>query len=660
MNSRKPSAWVIASVVLIIVGGLVLLPGATPRLALAQPPLEPEAPPTINAIADSSIPTSITKDADGYTIWTYEYPGTWCVMYSRIRWPFNLGTQDPSDLSDTTLTLTFGEEPYVLDADGNPRYTDPTWAVALNGDPGAWTDGDFTGAWNVIGAIGTTPTWPYAVPVEQEVPFDHTELIDGENNLWFQQQDFCNCSGLEDCACTCYELSKIQLRAQVELGIKETSPAPDTRNVWPDQRTDSEIRVKFTTLVSETTVNQDTFQVYYFDEDVNKVYADGKIKRLSDVEYAFVPTAALLPGVQYMAQVWGEDDALAHSHDDWVQDLSGGPLEEGRFWVFWTLPDLEVTVKPVQVLEGMTLVVNKPTVLRAYVRWDAPAGVFWKSVAPTVELDDLAIAWVSTAGDDTGAQYWRNLSGNWQPDYDARTALRKREYREFTRIEESYTNRERWIGLDSVNFFGFRPVDTGSYLLTARALVKDSRGRPHAFIGQTTANTAAAPPFNLYLKAVAVGADYGKTGTVDLSTPIYESLRGFKALFPVAATTLDAPSSATPYYTPTTSLWLSDWATEPGGMWPKQYFASGTEPPVPPHHRLPRDGRLRPTRLDAGRRPDVAGGCAARRAGQKRRQPGQLAGDGPRNRPPGALRAHRGTLRRRILRGQTASPAILH
>ncbi|MGC9393400.1 MAG: Ig-like domain-containing protein [Anaerolineae bacterium] len=575
MNSRKPSTWVIASVVLIIAGGLVLLPGATPRLALAQPPLEPEAPPAINAITDSSTPTSITKDADGHTVWTYEYPSSWCVMYSRIRWPFNLGTQDPSDLSETTITLSFGEEPYVLDEDGNPRYTDPTWAVALNGDPGPWTDGAFTGEWNIIGAVGTTPTWPYAVPVEQEVSFDYTELIDGENNLWFQQQDFCNCTDMEDCACTCYELTKLKLRAYVDLSIKGKSPAPDTRNVWPDQgkkAQDSDIRVTFTTLVSPTTVNKETFQVYYLDKDVNKIFADGDVKRLSDTEYVFVPNTKLLPGVKYFAQVWGANDAHAYNRDKWVQDLNGGPLEDGDIWSFWTLPDLEVTIKPVQVLENMALIVNKPTVLRTYIRWDAPEDVFWKHVAPNVEIEDLSIVWVSTGGDDTGAQYWRNTSGNWLPEYNATTAKHKREYREFTREEESYDNWDRWFSKDSINFFGFTPVDNGSYQLTARVLVKDSRGRSHPFIGRTSADTVSTSPFNLYFKAMAVGADYGKTGTVDLSTPIYRSLRGVKAVYPVSAVTFDAPASATPYYTPTTSLWLFDWKTEPGRGWPKEYL----------------------------------------------------------------------------------------
>ncbi len=562
MNSRKLATWILVCVFLMAVSGLAQLPGATARSADDPPPLTLAALTEIGAVAAIGDPASITKDADGYTIWTYKYPDSWCVMYSRIRWPFNLGAQDPTDLSETTLTLTFSEKPYDFDIEGNPRYTDPTWAVALNGKPGAWTDDAFTGEWNVIGAIGTTPTWPDKVPVSQEVPFDYTELIDGENNLWFQQQDFCNCPSLSDCACTCYELNKIQLRARVDLAIKSVSPEPDVRNVWPNQRSDSEIRVKFTTLVSSTTVNKETFQVYYFDTDAYKVYVDGEIKRISDVEFAFVPTAELLPGVQYVAQVWGEDDARGYSHDDWVQDLSGGSLEKGQLWTFWTLPDIQVTVKPVQVLEGMALIVNKPTVLRAFIRWDAHEGVFWKSIAPYVQVEDVVMTWLPPGGTTWTESRWSDMN-QWRPELSPGTVRRKREYREFTSKEESYSLIEKRRLLDSFNYFGFTPADTGMYTFEFAVWVKDSRGRSHAFRGSTTAPAAAENIFPVYLRAVGVGPDYGKTGTVNLSELIRNNLRGMRALYPVPDVRWPAAPSAMAYYSPTTTGWLVDWTVKP-------------------------------------------------------------------------------------------------
>ncbi|MBN2005608.1 MAG: Ig-like domain-containing protein [Anaerolineae bacterium] len=567
MNSHKLSAWPLVSVGLIVFCGLALLPGATARSASTQPPLPPIEMGTtaLHAVTASSDPTSVTKDADGYTVWTYEYPGSWCVMFSRIRWPFNLGVQDPTELSETTLTLTFAERPYVLDEDGNPLYTDPTWAVALNGDPGEWVDGAFTGDWNFIGAVGTVPTWPEAIPVEQEVSFDYTELIDGENNLWLQQQDFCGDSNMEDRACTCYLLTKLKLRAQVELGIAGVSPEPDTRNVWPDQRTDSEISIKFTTLVSPTSVNKETFQLYYFDQDAYKVYVDGEIKRISAVEYAFVPTVELLPGVEYVAQVWGENDAQADGRDDWVQDLSGGPLEDGQFWVFWTLPDIQVTVKPVQVLEGMALVVNKPTVLRAFIRWDAHEGVFWKSNAPTVQVEDVVLTWLPPGSAVWSQARWSD-GDRWLPALTPETARHRREYREFTFKEESYSLIEKRRLLDSFNYFGFTPDDLGMYTFEFAVQVKDSRGRSHTFRGSTSVAAAAENTFPLHIRAVGVGPDYGKTGTVDLSTLIRYNLRGMRALYPVPDVLWPAAPSAMAYYTPTTTGWTVDWVAKPS--WP--------------------------------------------------------------------------------------------
>ncbi len=571
MNHDKSSLWIIVSITLIVLGGLVLLPGATPRSAAAQTP-PPASSTEMGASAAIGDPVSVKKDEEGYTIWTYEYPGSWCVPFSRLRWPFNIGAQDPTDLSETSLTFTFSEKPYDFDSDGNPKYTDPTWAVALNGKPAAWIDGAFTGEWNIIGAIGTIPWWPESIPVEQEVDFDYTELIDGENNLWFQQQDFCHCSGLADCACTCFDLTKVQLRAYAELSIKEVSPAPDTRNVWPDQgkkAQDSEIRVKFTTLVSPTTVSKETFQVYYFDEDVNKVYVEGEVEPISELEFAFVPAAKLLPGVRYVAQVWGENDASAYSHDEWVQDLSGGPLADGQLWTFWTLPDLQVTVKPVQVLEDMALIVHKPTVLRAFIRWDAPEGVFWKSVVPDVLVEDVVVSWLEPGGTTPTQSRWSDAylwwRPEWRPELTPETARHKREYREFTFKEESYSLIEKRRLLDSFNYFGFTPADTGMYNFEFTVWLKDSRGKSHPFKGYASTMAAAENTFPIYMRAVGVGPDYGKTGTVDLSELVRNNLRGMRALYPVPEVNWPAAPSAMAYYSPTTTGLLVDWTAKPWG-----------------------------------------------------------------------------------------------
>ncbi len=570
MNNQKLSVWLIASVFLMLVGGVTLLsaraaPLSDRAVALLATPDAAATSFVAQAIRATGDPVSVEKDADGYTVWTYNYSEPdWCVMFSRLRYPFNLGAQDPSELSNATLQLNFSEREYVVGPEGESVYTDPTWSVSLNGKPGLWQDGVFTGEWNIIGAIATTPTRLDKVPVDQEISFDYRALIDGENNLWFQQGDFCHCSGLADCACTCYELYTLKLRALVALGIREVSPAPDAVNVWPDQHSESLIRVRFTTLVSPTTVNDQTFQVYYFDPDAYKVYVEGKVEPVSEVEYAFTPNEPLLPGVQYIAQVWGEDDAAAHSYGEWVKDIAGGPLEQGRLWTFSTLPALQVKLEPVQVLEGMALVHYKPTVLRAFVRWDTQPEVFWKSNAPDVVIDDVVIKWLPPGGAWEQAR-WSD-GGDWQPDLSAQTARHKREYREFTFKEESYSLLEKRRLLDSFNYFGFTPAEMGVYQFEVTVYVTDSQGKQRPFRTSKTVNVMAENTFPLYMRAVAVGPDYGKTGTVDLSALIQSQIRGMRALYPVPGVNWPNAPSAMAWYTPTTTGWFVDWTQPPS--WP--------------------------------------------------------------------------------------------
>jgi len=564
---------VLLIVVLLLVGGLVLSARAAPSsgqaAALPATPGAAALPFAAQASQATGDPVSVEKDADGYTVWTYDYSaGSWCVPYSRLRWPFNLGAQDPSELSDTKLWLTFAEREYVVGGGGESLYTDPTWSVALNGKPGAWSNGAFTGEWNLIGKIVTPPTRIGKVFVTQEVPFAYDELIDGENNLWLQQHDFCPGSGAPDYACTCVQLTKLQLRASVDLAIQETTPADGTERVAVDQSQDSQIRVKFTTVISAATLNQ-AFQVYYFDQDVNKVYVAGKIKPISNVEYAFVPSAPLLDGVRYVAQVYGEADATAE-HPQWVTDLAGGPLEQGQLWTFSTLPALQVTLDPVQVLSGMALVQGKPTALRTFVRWDTPPNVFWKSNVPNVLIDDVIVSWLPPGG-TVWLQYSWSVDANWVPALNAKTARHKREYRGFTFPEESYSLLEKLSLYDSFNFFGFTPREMGVYQFKVDVIVKDNLGKEHRFPASAQGSVFVEDTtFPVYMQAVAVGSAYGQTGTVDWSAAVRDNLDRLRALYPVARVNWPAAPSAMAYYSPTTTGWTVDWVNPPS--WP--YYPS--------------------------------------------------------------------------------------
>ncbi len=564
MKKQRSVAWILASLCLIILGGLTLLPSATVRLALAQPP-KPEPPTAMDTLApqatsDLGDPTSITMDEEGYTTWTYEYPAADDTTYhpfGAFRWPFDLGTQDTSALSNVTLRLTYFQNGY-----GSPPYEDVMWGVSLNGK----LDNP-----NIVGFIVSNPASHGVRPEVEDIPLSEWDgLRDGENSIDFEPFNYC--PDLSLAQCTVGGPLKLELRALAELAVKEVWPAPDAENVWPEQRSDSEIRVQFTTVVSETTVNEKTFTLTYRDEDLNEVPVPGSIEKLSKKEFRFLPDQDLMPGIRYRARIWGEEEAWEEGYDHWVQDLMGGPLVTGRTWFFWTMPDLQVTVKPVQILENVTLIANRPTVVRTFIRWDRQAGVHERTQVPTVEVDDITLVWINTGGGaGDGTTTWRH-GASWQPAYGPDSAIRKREYRTFTFAEESYDNREKYDALDSVNYYGFAPPEAGQYALTARVLVNDDQGRARPFTGRVTVLAKTAKSISVPMRAVAVGDDYGKSGRVDLSATINNNVRGMRAIYPTSYLAGPLAPGAMAYYSPTTTLWWGDWSTEPGGASPKKYL----------------------------------------------------------------------------------------
>ncbi len=515
---------------------------ATPVVRADTPPPGENVPPAHSAMLQpAAIPiTQVTMDEEGYTLWTTDWGDeSWCVPVSTIRYPFDLGMQDPTKLSDASLILEFSEGLYHHDVQ------DLSWTVALNGSPPE--------DWQSVGAIsgpvgGEKVVWNTTV-----INFDALRLIDGENNIWLQQHDTCPQEpGCTTCACTCINLKRYTLRAGVDLVISKVSPEPDIRNVWPDQREDSEIRVKFTTLVSPTTVNEHTFQVYYRDDKQQPVNISGQVHKLSDVEYAFVPDAPLKDGVRYQARVWGEMDAAAENYAHWVQDLSGGPLENGRHWAFWTLPQLEVRLEPVQVLEDETLVVGKPTALRVFLASaNFHPDVWYKDLWEYVDVEDIQVTWAAPAG-TIGPISWRADASDWHFDYTEETARRFRLNDKATRLASR----------DSVNYYGFTPEEVGTYLIRASVTVRDSHGKPQRFAGVETRNVVQTRWLTVHSRALAVGDDYGKKGVVNLSDVALGYRSGVQAIYPVPNVWLAQPASAVPYYAPIGSL---VWSSAPAG-----------------------------------------------------------------------------------------------
>ncbi|MBN1318560.1 MAG: Ig-like domain-containing protein [Anaerolineales bacterium] len=546
---------------LLVALGLLTIQSPESACGFTQPALVGDRAP---GVADNGVipSTTVSVDEDGYTLWTVDWSSiSWCVPVSTLRYPIDLGTVDPTALSDASLVITFNEGIY------DPDIIDPSWSVGFNGNP--------PGDWSIVGDITGQPShgkiWNTAI-----IPIDPILVIDGENNLWLQQHD--NCPQELDCftcACTCIEISRVILRASAKLLVRSVTPAEGTKNVAVDQRNGSEIHARFSIQPDPESVNADTFTLYYYDDQLNKVFVEGQPRRISETDYAFIPRQALRDGIRYFAQVWGEADALAANREKWVTDLGGFPMEEGKLWSFWTLPKLAVDVIPIQVLETdylSPLIANKPTMLKVFIRWDKKEDVYHLHQTRDVEVEDIILSWSVAGGSQIGASSWKDGDYSWKPDRAPDTAIRKREYRVFTTAEESYDKYEKLASRDSINYFGFIPSEAGSYTISVQVELKDSKGLLQPFRNSVTRNVNAVNQYELYMKLVGAGADYGKSGISDVSIVVNNHVKAMRAIYPVPSVRRPASAGAMSYYKPTTSLWLFDWADEPAWKFPKKYL----------------------------------------------------------------------------------------
>ena len=235
------------------------------------------------------------------------------------------------------------------------------------------------------------------------------------------------------------------------------------------------------------------------------------------------------------------------------------------------MPNLQVSLVPVQVMKSEPLVTDKRTALKTFIRWNSKPNVLPDDQLKDIEIYDIKLV-SSPQNGAVGEAYWRSGNDQWKPIHDKGAAKRKREYLSFTKPDESYTIREKRVSLDSINFTGFTPETEGGYMLLARVDLKDNKGRIRSFGTQMSTSAATAPKYGVYWKAVGVGVDYGKTGTVDLSMPVTENRLSLEDIYPVPSVAVPAAPAAMAYYTPTTWLWLYDWTTEPASDWVKGYL----------------------------------------------------------------------------------------
>ncbi len=556
------------SLILLGIGLLVSLfalpGGALPGSAEGQAPPAQGAQDSggeLLAAAADIPPTTQSVDDDGYITWSVDYSSiAWCVPVSTLRYPLDLGAQDPTELSDAVLTLNYVQRNYIV----SQAAKDASWSVAWNGKP----PDNWQRVGNIKGVI-SPPEGP--ILNTQTITITNKLLQDGENNVWLEQHEVCPTAGCETCACTCVELTGISLRAAPRFKVKIVSPKDLSRNVPFDQGEEHDIRVQFTRPPDPDSLSIDTVELRYYDESMDLVTVSGDIEEISPLEYAFVPDEPLLDGVMYEVEVWGKKDAEAADRSEWVKSETGEPLESSTVWSFWTAPDLQVEVVPVQVLDQAPLIVNKPTALKVFMRWEKKDDVAAVYQLDKVQVDDIVVSWTAVNGSQSGSANWKS-GWLWQPTQTAASAMRKREYREFDQYTNSYNKFEKLASQDSVNFFGFMPLDTGIYEFNVEAILLDHQGRPMSFTFTKGLVAELSRQYKVYVKAAAVGSNYGATGSTNLSASIDDAFSALKAIYPVPSVSRPANASAIPWYKPTTSLWVFNWATEPAWRFPKLYL----------------------------------------------------------------------------------------
>jgi hypothetical protein len=561
-------------------GSTALPPGRSPRAAGDLAPAAPAGAPSIglrdNVVAVRTLaqpdrptacttlpPMEVSEDQEGYVLYARDYRAAncdWCVPVSTVRYPIDLGAQDPTLFGETFLQIEFAEEVYA------GPVKDPTWTVLWNESSEKTTDeGEKDPAFDpevgeITGLLPTgagSPIWTTVT-----MTLDAESVIDGENNIWLKQHDVGSDSNCTTCASTCIRVGRTTLRAAVDMLVVAVSPEADARQVYAADHNSGSLRITFSKPYSETTTNELTVQLSYRNFLGHTMYVEGDVRRLSATELRFDPREDLLDGVKYTAHVWGQEDAEADGRDHWVMSEAGDPLAQGKEWVFWTMPRVIVSVVPVQVIEGQTLIVGKDTALKTFVRWVAPPDVSLADVAPDVEVDDIKLSWEALQG-QSGHKSWKKDYG-WTPSHAPPYTARRREYRSFVTQDTSYDKGEKLWLQDSVNYWNFVPEDEGGYEFTAEVEIRDNLGKVRTFTGIENAIARTMPNFHMDVTAVAVGKLYTATGTIDLSTQIARDWAGLEHLYPIPWAPRPIAPDAVPWYRPSTTLWVWDWSSEGG------------------------------------------------------------------------------------------------
>lgn len=301
---------------------LVLLPaGTNGRAATDRDQFSAELPGTPPPAAAAA------ADDDGYTLWKTD--GTSYCTESDHQLTITLDA-DPEDITDLSLIVSAYDVDYTGDplCEGGPEVD----TVTLNS----------TNLGILRGANDSWSTTRFSVNAASLVQGDNTVYIDTDSTAT---------------GCWCVGIGYVALRGRVgEFQVKTVTPKNRAECVdWESPG----IAAVFSADVDPATVTSNTFTVT---SRWGSTTYDGDLA-VDGSTISFDPSPTLPDkGVEVKVTVKGGENG--------VKAKSGAQLPADYSWTFTTMPKLTVEIIPVQVVDGVNLVHNKPAVVRVRATWD--------------------------------------------------------------------------------------------------------------------------------------------------------------------------------------------------------------------------------------------------------------------------------------------------
>lgn len=445
--------------------------------------------------------SKVHADEDEYTIWGVDV-NSGC-QYSDHNIYIDIDAR-PGDITDLSLTI----HAYDVDFKGSE------WCTAGNEVDKVFINN------NSLGVLtGADSSWSINIfPLERGMINGASATAATGTNHIFIDTDAINTG------CWCVGIGRVEIKGKVGFQIDKITPKPDTRNIdWENPG----ITVTFNTPYNQTTLNNQTFKVFYWGKQ-GKVYVPGQIEYTSTTKATFKPQSGKLKdGLYHVAEILGKTDAQAAGLSQWVKGPSGKDLKHGRKWAFWTMPDLtgKITLSPIQVSRGSMLVPGKPAVIRVYAPWDKR-----DDIDPKWQVDHMEAN--VTLEDESGKTMLSPLRWTYKRS-------------------DLYNTQEKKRGVRSALFFNWTPPANWSGSHFIKAIVEplhQPTTPPRTFDGREDFVVGSKSPTISYeYRAVEVGAwASGAPAPASFTQLIARSDEFMRSIYPVVRVTNRSAAAVKP------------------------------------------------------------------------------------------------------------------